>query len=145
MQNDGEYISAKAVKATLDLIKKQLKDNKNGLEIASILASRINPLVLGQYESTLKIAEEYQKELLSLRMFKGKTKSTINRVTSQFAKGYSHHSRVIGCHEAQKILGANNVEILKSDSQEWKLLWEYYINQKSIAELQGMQQALQSK
>ena len=74
-QDDGSYISAKAVQATLELIKKHLnKEDKHGLELATILASRINPLVLGQYESSIDIAKEYQRELLMTRMLKSKKK-----------------------------------------------------------------------
>ena len=91
-QDDGNYISAKAVQSTLDLIKEHLRrKDKTGLELATILASRINPLTLGQYQSTLKIAQEYQKELLLLRMFR--SKAQVNKMVKKFATGYTHHSR----------------------------------------------------
>jgi hypothetical protein len=137
-QSDGNYISAKAAKATLDLIKNQLKDKQNGLEAATILANRINPLVLGQYDSAIKIAQEYQKELLSLRMLKGKSQREISKIVAKFAEGYTHHSRVIGCNEAANILGEENVEIMDSSQREWELIWAFYQNQNNIANLQGL-------
>lgn len=136
-QEDGNYISAKAVQATLDLIKNQIdKNDKAGLQIASVLASRINPLILGQYESTLEIATKYQKELLELRMFsEGKDKDKkINEIVSKFAVGYSHHSRVIDSVEAKNIFG-DNVEIWGSDDEKWKLVWNFYQINKNIGDL----------
>jgi len=137
-QNDGSYISAKAVQSTLELIKNHLKEkDEHGLELATILASRLNPLILGQYESTIDIAKEYQKELLLLRMFSSKRK--VNAIVDRFAKGYTHHSRVIGCNEAKEIFGGNdNIEIMSSDSDEWKLIWEFYLNNRNIADLLGV-------
>jgi len=138
-QDDGTYISAKAVQATLELIKKHLdKEDKHGLELATILASRINPLVLGQYESSIDIAKEYQRELLQLRMFKGSKKADVDKIVDRFATGYTHHSRVISCKEAGDIFGDTNVEILTSDSKEWNLIWEFYLNNRNIADLLGV-------
>lgn len=138
-QDDGSYISAKAVQATLELIKKHLnKEDKHGLELATILASRINPLVLGQYESSIDIAKEYQRELLMMRMLKSKKKADVDKIVERFATGYTHHSRVITCVEAKDILGEENIEILASNSQEWNLLWEFYLNNRNIADLLGV-------
>src|SRR3989338_2080120 len=138
-QDDGSYISAKAVQATLELIKKHLnKEDKHGLELATILASRINPLVLGQYESSIDIAKEYQRELLLMRMFKSKKKADVDKIVERFATGYTHHSRVITCVEAKDILGEDNIEILASNSQEWNLIWEFYLNNRNIADLLGV-------
>ena len=138
-QDDGSYISAKAVQATLELIKKHLnKEDKHGLELATILASRINPLILGQYESSIDIAKEYQRELLMMRMLKSKKKADVDKIVERFATGYTHHSRVITCVEAKDILGGENIEILASNSQEWNLLWEFYLNNRNIADLLGV-------
>lgn len=138
-QDDGSYISAKAVQATLELIKKHLnKEDKHGLELATILASRINPLILGQYESSIDIAKEYQRELLMMRMLKSKKKADVDKIVERFATGYTHHSRVITCVEAKDILGEENIEILASNSQEWNLLWEFYLNNRNIADLLGV-------
>lgn len=135
-QEDGNYISAKAVQATLELIKSHLKKgDKYGLELATILASRLNPLTLGQYESTINIAQDYQKELLLMRMFKSESK--VDKIVKQFATGYTHHSRVIGCEEAKEILGSDKVEIWLNTSEEWGLLWEFYNNNKTVADLLG--------
>ena len=138
-QDDGSYISAKAVQATLELIKKHLnKEDKHGLELATILASRINPLVLGQYESSIDIAKEYQRELLMTRMLKSKKKADVDKIVERFATGYTHHSRVITCVEAKDILGEDNIEILASNSQEWNLIWEFYLNNRNISDLLGV-------
>lgn len=138
-QDDGSYISAKAVQATLELIKKHLnKEDKHGLELATILASRINPLILGQYESSIDIAKEYQRELLMMRMLKSKKKADVDKIVERFATGYTHHSRVITCVEAKDILGEDNIEILASNSQEWNLIWEFYLNNRNIADLLGV-------
>lgn len=143
LQGDGQYISAKAVQSTLELIKSYLKeDDKKGLELATILTSRINPLVLGQYESTLKIAQEYQTELLHLRMFDHTKKTEVNTIVEKFATGYTHHSRVINCKEAKKIFGDNNVEILPSDGQEWQTIWQVSKNNRTISDLVGVLQLI---
>jgi len=140
-QNDGSYISAKAVQATLELIKKYLsEEDKHGLELATILSSRLNPLVLGQYESTLKIAQEYQEELLHLRMFK--KEDDVKKIVEKFATGYTHHSRVINCKEAKEIFGEDKVEVMKSDSPEWQLVWQVSKNNRTIADLFGVLQML---
>jgi hypothetical protein len=134
-QDDGSYISAKAVQATLELIKQHLNKEDKGLELATILASRINPLVLGQYESSIDIAKEYQRELLQMRMFKGNKLEDVNKIVDRFATGYTHHSRVIDAKEAKDIFGDANVEILPSNSREWNLIWEFYLNNRNIADL----------
>ncbi len=138
-QTDGSYISAKAVQSTLELIKSYLgKGEKQGLELATILSSRLNPLVLGQYESTMSVAQEYQKELLSLRMYKGGEKSKIDEIAKKFATGYTHHSRVIGCREAQQLFGESKVEILTNNDQAWKILWQFTQNSKAITDIAGI-------
>ncbi|HLG36235.1 MAG TPA: ATP-dependent Clp protease proteolytic subunit [Bacteroidia bacterium] len=140
-QNDGSYISAKAVQSTLVLIKKYLSEgDKHGLELATILSSRLNPLVLGQYESTLEIAKEYQEELLHLRMF-GQNED-VKEIVHKFATGYTHHSRVINYNEAKKIFGDDKVEVMKSDSDEWKAVWEVSKNNRTIADLIGVLQLI---
>lgn len=129
-QDNGEYISAKSVQATLELIQKHIKTD---FRLASIIASRINPLVLGQYESTLKIAKEYQKDLLFLRMFKKnqKNKITVNKIVNKFAEGYTHHSRIIDYEEAHA--SKLNIEIINDG--EWKQIWELYMTHTQIVYL----------
>jgi Serine dehydrogenase proteinase len=146
LQNDGRYISSKAVQSTLDLIKTYLKDgDKQGLQLATILSSRLNPLILGEYHSALKIAKDYQTELLRLRMFKDTEQNTIDAIVEKFAEGYTHHSRVISCRDAKEILGDANVEILKTSDPEWNILWQFYQNHKSIADLFSVLQLINSK
>jgi hypothetical protein len=131
-QPDGSYISAKSVKSALDLIEKQLEKKENGLKLATILSNRLNPLILGQYDSTLEITKEYQKELLLLRMFNSKV--DVDKIVEKFAKGYTHHSRVIGCDEAKNIFG-DNLEIWSKDKQEWKIIWSLYEVNRNIRDL----------
>jgi len=140
-QNDGSYISAKAVHSTLELIKKYLSEgDKHALELATILSSRLNPLILGQYESTLKIAQEYQEELLHLRMFNHN--ENVKQIVAKFAIGYTHHSRVITWKEAKEIFGDDKVELMKSDSEEWQLVWKMSKNNRTIADLIGVLQLI---
>ena len=140
-QSDGNFISAKAVQSTLELIKKHLETkDREGLELATILASRLNPLLLGQYESTLHIAKEYQKELLLLRMFRSQ-ENQVAKIVEHFATGYTHHSRVIGCEEAQEFFGSNLL-IWKSSSPEWQLLWQYYEVTRNMKDLIGIARLL---
>ena len=140
LQNDGSYISAKAVESTLELIKRHLSEGKHGLELATILSSRLNPLVLGQYESTLKIAREYQEELLHLRMFSAS--EDVTKISAKFAIGYTHHSRVIDCKEAKEIFGEDKVEVMQSDSKEWQAVWQISKNNRTIADLIGVLQLI---
>jgi hypothetical protein len=141
-QPDGSYISAKSVASTLDLIKTYLVGGKKeGLELATILSSRLNPLVLGQYESTMTVAQEYQKELLKLRMYKpdvAGNDAKVETIARKFATGYTHHSRVITCKEAQDIFGADKVEIMPQTHEQWTILWQMYQNNKSIADIAGI-------
>ena len=139
-QPDGSYISAKSVQSTLELIKSYLGKGgeKQGLELATILSSRINPLVLGQYESTMSVAQEYQKELLSLRMYTGADKAKVDEIAKKFATGYTHHSRVINCRDAQEIFGTDKVEILPGSDPSWKILWQFYSNNKAVADIAGI-------
>jgi len=126
-QENGEYISAKSVQATLKLIQKYVKSD---LKMASIIASRINPLVLGQYESTLKIAREYQRELLFLRMFEknAANKKRVDSLVKKFAEGYTHHSRIIDYEEAKK----SKLKIEIWDSPDWRLIWDLYMSHTQI-------------
>lgn len=126
-QENGDYISAKAVQSTLDLIKKHIKTD---LKLASVIASRLNPLVLGQYESTLEIAKEYQKELLFLRMYKkGKNNEKIvNDIVNKFAEGYTHHSRIIDYEDAD----CCKLIIEKLDGADWNIIWELYMSHTQI-------------
>jgi len=140
LQNDGSYISAKAVESTLELIKKYLSEGEHGLELATILSSRLNPLILGQYESTLKIAQEYQEELLHLRMFN--KSEDVKKISAKFATGYTHHSRVINCKEAKEIFGDDKVEVMKSDSEEWQAVWQISKNNRTMADLIGVLQLI---
>jgi hypothetical protein len=140
-QDGNTYISAKAVHSTLDLIKKHLENkDRQGLELATILISRMNPLVLGQYQSTLDIAKGYQKELLLLRMFK--SKKEVDKIVRKFATGYTHHSRIIDCREAQRIFGAANLEVWPSNSPLWQLVWQYYEVYRNTRDLIGILQIM---
>jgi ClpP class serine protease len=126
-QDNGDYISAKAVQSTLELIKKHIKTD---LKLASVIASRLNPLVLGQYESTLAIAKEYQKELLFLRMFKKdkKNEKIVDSIVQKFAEGYTHHSRIIDYEEADIC----KLKIEKWDDKEWRQIWDLYMSHTQI-------------
>lgn len=129
-QDNGEYISAKSVQATLDLIKKYIESD---LKLASLIASRINPLVLGEYESTLNIAKEYQTELLFLRMF-DKTPDNellVKSIVDKFAEGYTHHGRIIDYEEAH--LSKLKIEIW--DDTQWNLVWNLYMSHTQIGYL----------
>ncbi len=141
-QTDGSYISAKSVASTLELIKTYLVGGKKeGLELATILSSRLNPLVLGQYESTMNVAQEYQKELLKLRMYKADidgNNDKVDEIAVKFATGYTHHSRVITSKEAQTIFGADKVEIMAQNNAQWTTLWKMYQNNKAIADIAGI-------
>lgn len=143
MQEDGTFVSAKSVKATLDLIKEQIEDTEAGIELAAVLINKINPLILGEYNSAIEISKEYQKELLLLRMFKDEKK--VDKIKELFATGYTHHSRVIGCNEAKKIFGASNLTIMDSTNRAWNLVWEFYSNNRSIADLTGVLNILSKK
>lgn len=127
LQDSGDWISAKSVQATLDLIKKYTKTD---LKLATVIASRINPLLLGQYGSTLKIAKEYQKELLFLRMFKKNKTNTriVNSLVEAFAQGYTHHSRIIDFEEAI----SKKLNITCLNEEEWKTIWDLYTSHTQI-------------
>lgn len=135
-QSDGSYISAKSVQSTLELINSYLGGGgKQGLELATILSSRLNPLVLGQYQSTMDVAQSYQKELLSLRMYKGGDPAKVEEIAKKFATGYTHHSRVINCQEAQEIFGSDKVEIWNMSNPGWTFLWQLCQNNRAIADI----------
>jgi hypothetical protein len=108
---------------------------KQGLELATILSSRLNPLVLGQYQSTMDVAQSYQKELLSLRMYKGKDTARVEEIAKKFATGYTHHSRVINCQEAQEIFGSDKVEIWNMGTPGWTFLWQLCQNNRAVADI----------
>ena len=138
-QDDGRYVSAKSVQKTLDLIKEQIKDgDKHSLEFAAVLSSKINPLVLGEYNSAMEISKEYQTELLLLRMFKGKNTADVDKIVKKFSVGYTHHSRVIGCNEAKEIFGENNIEIMGINDPNWQLIWQFYETNRNISDLVGV-------
>lgn len=123
------------------MIKAQLeKGDKAGLELAAILATRINPLVLGQYESTINIAKEYQKELLLMRMFKShkEAEERVEAIVKRFSTGYTHHTRIIDYKEAQDIFGKDKIEFLSPHSKEWSLIWRFYTNYRTASDLLGL-------
>lgn len=105
----------------------------DNLELAAILVNKMNPLVLGEYDSAMKIAEEYQKELLLLRMFK--KEDEVQKLVEKFSKGFTHHSRVIDAEAAQELFGRKRIKFWKEDKKEWKLLWEIYTNNRTILNL----------
>ena len=106
------------------------KGSNNDLKMATIIASRLEPLILGEYQSTLKIAKEYQRELLFLRMFKrNKTNSRLaDRIIKKFAEGYTHHSRVIDFEEAKRF--HLNVEFWGNN--DWSPIWNLYVTHTQI-------------
>jgi hypothetical protein len=146
MQSDGRFISSKSVQSTLELIKNYLKEgDKQGLELATILSSRLNPLILGEYNSALKIAQDYQKELLMLRMFTATDTGKVDAIVRKFAEGYTHHSRVINCKDAKEIFGDDKVDVLQNSDPEWTTLWQFYQNSKTIADLASVLQLINTK
>lgn len=131
LQQNKQRISAKSVQSTLNLIKEYVdKGSENDLKMATIVASRLEPLILGEYTSTLQIAKEYQKELLFLRMFK-KTKanmSKVDKIVEKFAEGYTHHSRIIDYEETKQL----GLKVKFWGADRWSPIWNLYMSHTQI-------------
>lgn len=136
--NDGSMISGLSVRSTLDLIEQEIKD-KN-IEVASILANKLNPLHIGEMNRTLEISKQYLKELLLNRMFKGKEANEVplQEIIDKLATGYTHHSYIIDYDEAKKL----NLNVKKPQDDEWDLIWKIYNINQQEAQLQAIQRDL---
>lgn len=127
---DGMRLSALSVRATLKMLDEAIKENN--IEIATILASRLNALHLGEINSSLAISKKYLEEILKQRMFKDQRQNKkISEIAKTLTEGYTHHSYVIDLKEAQHL--GLTVNMLADDEE--KLVWRIYQNNMKISQL----------
>ncbi|MBI4044375.1 MAG: hypothetical protein HY392_01580 [Candidatus Diapherotrites archaeon] len=134
-QPGGTYISVKSIQNLFELIKSR-EIKKDALEA---IFKEFSPLILGEYDSYLKISKDYQKQLLELRMKKN-LKMSSEKICNHFTEEYTHHSRPILAREASEYL---NVKIMDEKEEEWKTIWELYTSHKQILYLVRVQMELQ--
>lgn len=131
---DGIRLSALSVKATLKMLNQEIQDGN--IEIATILANRLNALHLGEINSSLSISKKYLEEILKQRMFKNNQKSEkISSIAKNLTEGYTHHSYVIDINEAKRLgLNAN----LLNENEE-TIVWQIYQNNMVLSQLNNIE------
>lgn len=120
LTSSPEVFSPLSIKSTLDILKELEKEGHTSL--CEIITEKMNPYTLGEFLRTLDIAKDYQKKLLSSRMFakieKGEEKAS--QIAEKMAIGYIHHGYFIGIDEAKNI----GLNIIEPSKEEWNIIWK---------------------
>jgi hypothetical protein len=115
-----EVFSPLSIRSTLDVLKELEKEGHESL--CEIITEKMNPYTLGEFLRTLDIAKDYQKKLLSSRMFakieNGNEKAS--QIAEKMASGYIHHGYFIGIDEARNI----GLNIIEPSKEEWDIIWK---------------------
>ncbi|KJS46068.1 SDH family Clp fold serine proteinase [Desulfosporosinus sp. BICA1-9] len=123
-------IPVQAVWHCLDYLKRSIS-NCADLEVAALLVTpllnMLDPLLIGDYEKTIKASRQYAETLLSRYMLKDLPEQ-VQKVTQALTEGYFSHGYPIGRREA-KDLGLN---VTEAQGELWEIIWKLYLGYEQL-------------
>lgn len=125
-QKFGLY-PAQAIRDTVDFLLdkvEQTSDKYSEDTLGTVLfpiIDKMDPLLLGQLERSVKAAKQYAEALLSDGMLRG-NQDVVKSVVQKLSEGYFSHGYVIDRQEAAQ-MGLN---IKSIDGDYWNNVWELY-------------------
>lgn len=123
-------VPVQAVWHCLDYLQRSIINSPNP-EVASLivttLLNNIDPLLIGDYEQTLKASWQYAETLLSRFMLKDDLER-VQSVTKALTEGYFSHGYPIGRREAKEL----GLKVTEADGELWEIIWELYLGYEEL-------------
>lgn len=118
-------IPVQAVWHCLDYLQRSIS-NCTDMEVAALmvtpLLNMLDPLLIGDYEKTIKASRQYAETLLSRYMLKDLPEQVAN-VTQALTEGYFSHGYPIGHREAKEL----GLKVTEAQGELWDIIWQLYL------------------
>jgi len=122
-----EQFSPLNIKATLELIAEQYRENKP--ELADALVEKLQyPITLGSHLKSLGVAKEYLDKLLKSRMLKAGP-SRVPTIIETLVEGYPDHGACILCEEVTTM----GVLARELEGDQLQVAWDIHLLEKKLA------------
>ena len=135
----GPMTPARSFIDGLDMIRKNVKENEDPIELYYPMINKLKPETIAQAESAIEGAREFAEKWLKLTQLSHNLRHA-TQVAKWLSDGkkYKSHGKVLNFEECKSILKLNVTEIEK-ESSLWNDIWELYC--RHIMHLQGNSQA----
>ena len=118
-------VPVQAVWHCLDYLQRSIV-NSSDPEVTSLLVSplldKLDPLLIGDYEKTIKASRQYAERLLSRYMLKDDPERVL-KVTWALTEGYFSHGYPIGRREAKDL----GLKVTEAQGELWDVIWNLYL------------------
>jgi len=118
-------VPVQAVWHCLDYLQRSIV-NSSDPEVTSLLVAplldKLDPLLIGDYEKTIKASRQYAERLLSLYMLKDDPERVL-KVTWALTEGYFSHGYPIGRREAKDL----GLKVTEANGELWDVIWNLYL------------------
>ncbi|HBP63155.1 MAG TPA: peptidase [Desulfosporosinus sp.] len=118
-------VPVQAVWHCLDYLQRSIV-NSSDPEVTSLLVSplldKLDPLLIGDYEKTIKASRQYAERLLSRYMLKDDPERVL-KVTWALTEGYFSHGYPIGRREAKDL----GLKVTEAQGELWDVIWDLYL------------------
>lgn len=133
----GGLIPARSFIDGLEMIRRNIKEKGDPVQMYLPLLSKIEPHVIAQCQGSIDGAREFAEKWLRECMLK-KTPEQAKEVASALSEGvkYKSHGKVIDYAEAHDVLKLN-AERIPVDSELWNNVWELYCSSILFLQQQG--------
>ena len=118
-------VPVQAVWHCLDYLQRSIV-NSSDPEVASLLVTplldKLDPLLIGDYEKTIKASRQYAEKLLSRYMLKDDPER-VSSVSQALTEGYFSHGYPIGRREAKDL----GLKVTEAHGELWDVIWDLYL------------------
>ena len=118
-------VPVQAVWHCLDYLQRSIV-NSSDPEVTSLLVTplldKLDPLLIGDYEKTIKASRQYAEKLLTRYMLKDDP-DRVPKVTWALTEGYFSHGYPIGRREAKDL----GLKVTEADGELWDVIWNLYL------------------
>lgn len=123
-------IPVQAVWHCLDYLQRSIT-NCSDPKVASLmitpLLEKLDPLLIGDYEKTIKASRQYAETLLSRYMLKDDPER-IQSVARALTEGYFSHGYPIGRREAKDL----GLKVTEAHGELWDVIWNLYLGYEEL-------------
>lgn len=121
-------VSALSAFRTWEMLEENVMQNGELSPPMSNIADKYDPVLIGEWQGALLTAEEYAKELLTMKPFKGREDKAAE-IAHKLTWEYPSHGYVIDFDKAKSI-GLNVIKLVKYPAIRYVLaLFQYYMTQ----------------
>ena len=123
-------VPVQAVWHCLDYLQRSIINSPDPEVASSMLTpllNKLDPLLIGDFEKTIKASWQYAETLLSRYMLKDDLER-VQSVTQALTEGYFSHGYPIGRREAKEL----GLKVTEAHGELWDVIWELYLGYEEL-------------